>query len=55
MRGKKLTRAQKIYMTKLLGEGADVKSMVVIEDQMHTIVIKDRSTGQLYVVEKADL
>ena len=53
--GKKLTRAQKIGIGKLLGEQVDVKNLRVIREMPNTLTLLDKKTGIFHVVEKSEI
>ena len=53
--GKKLTRAQKIGIGKLLGDQVDVKNLRVIKELPNTLTLKDKKTGVFHVVEKSEI
>lgn len=53
--GKKLTRAQKIGIGKLLGDQVYVRNLMVIREMANTLTLLDKKTGIFHVVEKNEI
>lgn len=52
---RKLTRAEKIYMSRILGAGYPLKGFRVIRETPWHEEIRDSRTGVTYLIDKADI